>query len=265
MNNAKYYYGWPKSGSNWSSIADIFAAHESVNSAKTSSIPLFSFWRPSGLSERIRNVNEKYDCISDASNFCFEYAVPVNKDCHGRGKSSMTDLMIFSRKHVIAIEGKYTECRQSYQSIIKWRGKKAQTGDNKYKVLEGWLKYIQDAQKTNLKGVDEICESDIPYQLVHRVASACKAAKDNNQQPVVIYHLFYDECLCEKKDEFCKMLKHALYKLKLKNLPFLIMETFVKPSLQQYDRPVDNTIFLEIVNNASLYEFGETVCDIILQ
>ena len=264
MNNAKYYYGWPESGSNWSSIADIFAAHESVNSVKTSSIPLFSFWRPSGLGKRIGIVNEKYDCISDASNFCFEYAVPVNKDCHGRGKSSMTDLMIFSKAHVIAIEGKYTECRQSYQTIAKWRGKKADDGDNKYKVLEGWLKYIQDIRKTNLENVNSICTSDIPYQLVHRIASACKTAKDNNKQPVVIYHLFYDKNLKKKKDEFCEMLKRALKKLKLKKLPFLIMETFVTPPTQQSNHSVDNTIFREIVKNENLYEFGGTICSAIL-
>ena len=230
MLNPKYYYGLPTTGNHWSDVANIFASHESVNSEKTSSIPLFSFWRPSSLKDRLQTVNEKYHCLYDSLTFCFEYAVPVNKDCRGRGKASMTDLMVFGPNHVIAIEGKYTECRQKYQSIFKWRGAKAKNGDNKYNVLEGWLNYIQGAQATGITNVNEICMSKtIPYQLVHRVASACKVANDEGKKPVVIYHLFYDQTLRKQKDKFLKELVKATDKLKLSKIKLLVVETEVTP------------------------------------
>lgn len=267
MNNSTYYYGHPQCGTDWKDIANIFSTHDSIHSEKTSSIPLLGFWHPSQLEERISVLNKKYHCITEPATFCFEYAVPVNKESQGRGKSSMTDLMILTKKHVVAVEGKYTECRQKYQKIVEWRGKKQQVNGNKYKVLKGWLKYIQDADKTRIKSVDEIWGSKtIPYQLVHRIASACKVAKDKSREPVVIYHLFYDRQLISKKDKFLEELKKAVNELKIKNLPFLILLTEVIPLnyKKRFGQPISNQIFQRLADNKDLYQFAPSSCEMII-
>ena len=63
--------------------------------------------------------------------FCFEYPVPVNG---GKGKASMTDLMILADNYAIAIEAKWTECKHKYEVIGDWEN----SGDavNHKKVLK---------------------------------------------------------------------------------------------------------------------------------
>ena len=43
---SSYNYGNPEKANTWEYAASIFAAHESVNSEKTSSLPLVQFWKP---------------------------------------------------------------------------------------------------------------------------------------------------------------------------------------------------------------------------
>ena len=110
-----------------------------------------------------------------------------------RGKASMTDLMILSTDSAIAIEAKWTECESRYETIEEWEN----SGDteNHAKVLECWRSYINDY--LNDKGCNSrIAEvpKDIPYQLLHRVASACYTAMQNKKKTaIVVYHLFYNK------------------------------------------------------------------------
>ncbi len=192
-----YYYGDPDKADSWEYAASIFAAHESVNSKKTSSLPLVQFWKPShskgGLSECAENFLKECGLTLNLRNseFCFEYPVPANG---GKGKASMTDLMIFADSYAIAIEAKWTECKRKYETIKEWE--KTGNVENHKKVLNGWIAYINDYLKASgsnrkMKAAEAI--EEIPYQLLHRVASACHAANERNKaNAIVAYHLFYD-------------------------------------------------------------------------
>ncbi len=190
-----YHYGNPDNSASWEYAASIFAAHESVNSKKTSSLPLVQFWKPNtkGLSECAKLFLEKCGLLSKLGEpkFCFEYPVPVNG---GKGKASMTDLMILADNYVIAIEAKWTECKHKYELIGDWEN--SGDAENHKKVLNGWIAYIDEYLKdrgSKLKMKNAEALKKIPYQLLHRVASACHAAKEGNKATaVVVYHLFYD-------------------------------------------------------------------------
>ena len=190
---SSYHYGDPDNSNSWEYAASIFAAHESVNSKKTSSLPLVQFWKPNpkgGLSECAKTFLEKCGLTLnlEGSKFCFEYPVPVNS---GKGKASMTDLMILADNYAIAIEAKWTECKRKYESIKNWE--KSGDVENHKKVLNGWIAYINEyledrGSNWKMKRAESI--KDIPYQLLHRVASACHVAR--KKKAIVVYHLFYD-------------------------------------------------------------------------
>lgn len=198
---SSYYYGNPEKSNSWEYAASIFAAHESVNSKKTSSLPLVQFWKPNyskeGLSELAETFLERCGLSSNFGKpaFCFEYPVPANG---GKGKASMTDLMILTDSYAIAIEAKWTECKRKYETIKEW--KKSGDVENHKKVLNGWIEYIDAYLKDRgsnrkMKIADAI--EEIPYQLLHRVASACYAAchatkERHKAKAIVVYHLFYD-------------------------------------------------------------------------
>lgn len=213
---SSYYYGNPDKANSWEYAASIFAAHESVNSEKTSSLPLVQFWKPTRNGDVAKHAQaflDRYELPGDLRNadFCFEYPVPVKKGC--RGKASMTDLMILSESCVVAIEAKWTECCEPYESIQNWL--KHGNSENHEKVLDGWLSYINDylgkreskfiLNRTNLK------EGKIPYQMLHRIASACAVASgtEGRARAVVIYQLFYDDDTREKMESFAQMLNDS--------------------------------------------------------
>jgi hypothetical protein len=97
--------------------------------------------------------------------YIFEHKTSVVK---GKGSPSFTDLMIEYSNGCIAIEAKRTE--PPYYKVEKWLS----NSSNKKLVLEGWLEIINNY--TGLKvEISEI--QDLPYQLIHRVASACSLMK----------------------------------------------------------------------------------------
>ena len=199
---SSYHYGKPENADSWEYAASIFAAHESVNSEKTSSLPLVQFWKPN---ERL-SVQGKEDCCADGffrackigdlafdlrtAEFSFEYPVPTQR---GRGKASMTDLMITTNKFAMAIEAKWTECKENYKPTIdKWLNE-GKNLENRKLVLNGWLDYINKFLPNN-KCLDiDNNIAQIPYQFLHRVASACYVAMKKGVVPVVIYQLFFDD------------------------------------------------------------------------
>ena len=119
-----------------------------------------------GLIDTILEKNIKY---------IFEYETPVLK---GKGRASCTDLMIVSDNSCIAIEAKWTE--PPYQIIKNWLGE----SENKKLVLEGWVEIISEYCEIHL---DSKILYDLPYQLIHRVASACLL---NKSQSNIVYLIF---------------------------------------------------------------------------
>ena len=275
----EYIYGNPNNES-WNQVASIFAAHDSVHSAQTSSLPLVQFWQPAetGLEPRVEALIK--DCglepsVLNNAKFCFEY--PVSVQCGGRGKASMTDLMIITDNYAIALEAKWTECGKAYPSISKWlETDKADT--NRKKVLEGCIKYINEYLKD--KGGHEISLKDeghriIPYQLLHRVASACAVAKEKGMTATVIYQLFYNDerekddwksIPYDKVDKFGADLQKgfvALFKDLKKPVPiqFCIMKTkvakgkYFDTAMRKCKKDGDlNELFLEM-QHLNIYSF----------
>lgn len=217
---SSYHYGNPEKANTWEYAASIFAAHESVNSAKTSSLPLVQFWKNKGKSCDFSRCVKKFleECGLSAigpeeSCFCFEYSVPVNNERGAKGKASMTDLMILTNQYAIAIEAKWTECESVYEPIGKWKG--SGVAENHDKVLDGWEGYINNYLKGYVCGKITVTD-DMPYQLLHRIASACYTAMqdDTKKSAVVIYHLFYSNQ--EERDKainFAKGLEDSVRKM----------------------------------------------------
>lgn len=92
----------------------------------------------------------------------FEYTLSPRR---GIGKPSQTDLMVISRPELaIAIEAKWTEPR--YETVGTWLG----DSPNRSEVLRGWCELLEQ------RGAKKDLEEDLhrlPYQMVHRAASAC--------------------------------------------------------------------------------------------
>ncbi len=147
-----------------------------VASATRSTIPLLDYWREPGprLKELARLLGT--DALDEAT-LTFEYAFPV---ADGKGKASYTDLMIATSTTAIAIEAKYTE--PPYESVGSWLGKSPT--QNRQKVLGGWIEKINIVAGSTL---DSNLVHSVPYQLIHRTASACSLGR---QTQWVVYQVF---------------------------------------------------------------------------
>lgn len=119
----------------------------------------------------------------------FEFQV---RSPSGSGKASHTDLMVRTGQLAMAVEAKWTE--SPYQSVAKWLGISA--GDNRAKVLSGWLQLIQPFASNQLTAGQV---SAVTYQTIHRAASACAAG----EQPQLSYLQFIskdrDGAICEER------------------------------------------------------------------
>jgi hypothetical protein len=118
--------------------------------------------------------------LTSAQDLAFEYAVPV---VSGSGKPSYTDLMILCPHISVAIEAKYTEGR--YESVRTWLG--APPISNRATVLNGWLSVISSVVGRN---IDTSAVLDLPYQLIHRTASACSTGAETR---VLVYMIFGED------------------------------------------------------------------------
>jgi hypothetical protein len=87
--------------------------------------------------------------------------------------------MILTPDAAVAVEAKFREPR--YESVESWLGK---GGSNREEVLGGWLELINRVARSPLD-TDDVKE--LPYQLVHRAASACYPKR---RTPIVVYLLF---------------------------------------------------------------------------
>lgn len=246
-----YYYGNPDNSGTWEQAASIFAGHDSVNSEMTSSLALVQFWKH--IKPRAEQFEKTCGLVpgelcADESSFCFEYPVPVSKNSGGKGKPSMTDLMIITERHAIAVEAKWTECKEPYQLVCKW---KKDDNANRKKVLEGWLEYIEDCgYSVNHEKIDNVA-----YQFLHRIASACYVAKQKTKAPKVVYHLFYHDQDARKKVEtFAENLKDQYVNLfNGEGTPLHIIESEVEivlpPGMKEIskrDKKIWNELFVRM-------------------
>lgn len=177
----------------FSSLVESYPPKE-LASPKRSTVPLLAYW--AHPEARLRNL-----CINLGVNpacplnFHFEFPVRVQR---GVGKDSFTDLMILSPRFAIAVEAKYME--PAYETVMDWLGDPPRP--NRVAVLEGWIEQIQKGTGVRLSALDLY---NLPYQLVHRTASACFP---NVNQRWVIYQLFSD-----KNSSYYKEHLSALHRL----------------------------------------------------
>ncbi len=139
-----------------------------------STIPLLILCktRPNHLLRLAKNIEES------SAEYIFEFETPTVK---GKGSPSCTDLMIKYSSSCIAIEAKWTE--PAYISVDRWI--KKGNIENRKQVLEGWLEIISNLYKINIS-IDMVI--DLPYQLIHRTASACSLEKKD----VNVIYLCFD-------------------------------------------------------------------------
>lgn len=131
-------------------------------SPKRSTVPLLAYWRTPD--QRARELSGALGfALSDSICLDFEHEVPVQR---GRGKPSCTDLRLTSGGVSVAIEAKSTEPR--YEDVATWLGEPASA--NRIEVLAGWLDLLRTCATTKLEADDV---AGLPYQIVHRAASAC--------------------------------------------------------------------------------------------
>ncbi len=233
-----YFYGAKENFDSYANVLRIMAGHESVKSVRTSSLPLAQFWGDVGLTKRLTVFKKHLKCVDLKSAQKFFEFPTMNKK--GKGKASMTDLMMFTDNHRIALEAKYTEYEKSeYEPVSTWN---ENNDNNKKNVLGGWLSYMG-------KSLADIKKyGSIPYQLIHRIASAYAddGSSGRKLSPVVIYQLFYDSKTNKRKlDVFVDKLRKWIGMLKLEELTFLAVKTLVTKTPQER-RKKDSEYFLDM-------------------
>lgn len=226
-----------------------------VHSFKTSSIPLAGFWSPSNLQKFLERFNSETELDLISAKKYFEYPTECLDEKGNRlphSKSSMTDLMLISDSHRIAIEAKYTEYSEShYELISEWNKENVK---HKIAIKENWFRYIKEAGATYLSDVSEL--TDIPYQFLHRTASACF---DKSKIPVLIYQIFYDDSNKDKMEEFVKDLENWGKELDFTDkIKFFVIKVkitnadYAKKKYQKLENPSD--LFLNLKDD-DIYEF----------
>jgi len=170
MKNEVYYKD--EKINSFNEIIDKYGKNE-FKSPFRSTVPLLVLFK----SEAWNNFGLIADSDMDNIKYFFEYETKVIK---GKGRASCTDLMIISNDICIAVEAKRTE--PPYASVMRWLG----NSENKKLVLEGWLEIIEAKTK---KTIDIQLINDLPYQLIHRVASACSKERDNTNIVYLVFDL----------------------------------------------------------------------------
>lgn len=173
----------------YNELISLYPANE-FRSPLRSTVPSIGFWK--NHQKEINSIFSE-NLITEMKDYTlhFEYGVPVQL---GAGLPSRTDLMILGESFSACIEAKYTE--EIDHSVLNWLG--APANENRMMVLEGWLNLIRNCTDNEIH-VDAILE--LPYQLVHRVASACYP---DTQTKLVVYQLF--DHPREKQAEYARYL-----------------------------------------------------------
>jgi len=204
--------------SDYNSLIESYPKSE-FDSPFRSTVPFLYFWK---------NIKERLDDylgwlglkISHTVTASFEFLVDVQR---GKGRPSQTDLMVIFDEYTITIEAKYTEPR--YECVQNWLRK----SQNRILVLEGWLDLIHSAiGKSNIKAIDIV---DLPYQLIHRCASACFP---NVAHRTLIYQCFD---LDQEKEQYYKSQLQSLNQIlnKPDNLNFIVLNIPLLKSSEYID------------------------------
>lgn len=146
------------------------------HSPRRSVVPLVDFFRVPrrGLASLAQVIHTD---LASAAELRFEYAVPVQR---GVGNPSYTDLLVQAPCVSVAIEAKYTEPR--YETVGQWLGTPRKP--NRQAVLAGWISLIALGSGAELD-VEELL--NLPYQLIHRTASACYTSASGKR---LVYMIF---------------------------------------------------------------------------
>ena len=169
---------WSYAGCRVSGFDELLGRYgvREFKSPRRSTIPLLAYW--SSAERRAKEWSEELSfALSDAIHLDFEYKVPVQR---GRGRASCTDLRLTTGAASVAIEAKLTEPR--YEDVNSWLNRSDRL--NRRKVLEGWLDRLQVCATTKLR-LEYLAE--LPYQMIHRAASACCLDAENRW---LVYQVF---------------------------------------------------------------------------
>jgi hypothetical protein len=116
----------------------------------------------------IQNTNNLFDVeTGNDTQYILEYTY---KPTELKSRPSCTDLMILGDNFCMAIEAK--RCEGEYETVKHWLNSGILA--NRLKVLDLWLLIINQNIGSNLNN-DDILK--LPYQMIHRVASACSCEK----------------------------------------------------------------------------------------
>ena len=168
------YAGYPVGG--YQQLLNAYSDGE-FDSPSRSTVPLLMCWREAGKQARVLSETLGFR-LSNRVSLDFEHTVPVQR---GRGKPSCTDLMMKTGDTSVAIEAKWTESR--YPEVSAWL-EEGSNPENRREVLEGWVDLLGRGLSRKPKAIDML---ELPYQLVHRAASACFPDSKNHW---LVYQLF---------------------------------------------------------------------------
>jgi len=231
------FYGKPKS-QEFSEIIDQYSL-SGINSIQTSTIPLLQYWK--NTDKCINYLFEKLGLTSDKITICYEYPTRSYKS----NKCSMSDIMIIGDNFKIAIEGKYTEVKHKYETIEEWNN----STENRKSVIKHWVKIISPflSEPISLEKLNPF-----PYQLLHRIASACN---DNPELSFVIYQIFYDNETFNDMKKFIEELENSLKILhfsKRININVLMIKIDTRREVKKED-------VLQQLKTENIYIFGEGI------
>lgn len=186
-------------------IRDVLGrmAGTDVNSERTSSLPLAQFLLPSPELERLLerlilfcNRDDDLDPV-DVTRY-LEYPVYARDPRTGREIDpkfpSKSDAMLLAPGFRVAVEGKWTEpIERPYESVREWLADvKPGRRTIKPAKLAAWIHDLAAAGAIR-PGFGRERFLDVPYQLVHRAASACRGVVPGSHvRPAVCYVVFRD-------------------------------------------------------------------------
>jgi hypothetical protein len=233
LNNV--FWGNPKC-SDYESILDYYSGTK-INSIRTSSVPLAQYWKNTGKVLGI--IDKELGIGSGNADVYFEYPTKSTP----KNKSSMSDVMIITGKSKIAIEAKYTEYAKSkYEAIGEWL--KTSDSENRRGVLEHWISIIKPYSSVCAEGY-----LDLPYQLLHRTASACFGKPES---AYVIFQLFWDSKTEKHLGTFTKKIQRAVDIVKPNDrLKYFIHLIEIKDI-----RDTDMNDVFQIIKSREVYVFG---------
>ncbi len=169
---------WSYAGNEVGGYEDLLKRYSTKEFASPtrSTIPLLSYWR-----NPITRIDELKKVIKHSSSesiyLDFEHRVPTQR---GKGNPSCTDLKLSFGSTSVYIEAKYKEPR--YAEVGTWLNKS--NTKNRHEVMTGWLQLLNKCSGEDLKISDV---EALPYQLIHRAASACYGNVHNR---LLVYQVF---------------------------------------------------------------------------